>query len=311
MNCPAHCVLFGSDAHSYRDLPIRIADFGRLHRYELSGVATGLTRVRSFSQDDAHIFCTPEQIEAEVTAFSHSCSRSTSSFGFGDVRIFLSTRPEKAIGDDALWDHAERVLAALPRSRGRRLHRRRRRRRLLRAEDRLRRAGRPRPRAAAGDDPARLQTCPSASTCTTSTADGTEQRPVMIHRAMLGSLERFFGVMLEHFAGDLPPWLAPEQVRVLSITDAVVGYAETVAGRADARAASGPSVDERKEKLGYKIRDGETMKIPYLLVVGQREAEKLARWRCGCATVVTRACTPSSRVLDRIESAVKTRSSQL
>jgi threonyl-tRNA synthetase len=306
MNCPSHCLLFGDRAHSYRELPRRIADFGRLHRYERSGVVTGLTRVRSFSQDDAHIFCTPEQIGPEIEALFEFIFEIYEIFGFGGVNVYLSTRPEKAIGDPEVWRHAETVLA-----------------RCLEARTDVSYTVKPGEGAFYGPkidfDVAdaigrawQLATIqldfqmPERFGLAYVDSDGVERRPVMIHRAILGSLERFFGVMLEHFAGDLPPWLAPEQVRVLPITDSVVGYAESVAEtlrnhglRAD--------VDRRSEKLGYKIRDGETMKVPYLLVVGQREAEAGAvslRLRHGRDEGVL----PLAAVVERVFRVVSTRS---
>jgi threonyl-tRNA synthetase len=272
MNCPSHCLIFGTRAHSYRDLPRRIADFGRLHRYERSGVVTGLTRVRTFSQDDAHIFCTPEQISSEITALFDFIFEIYGLFGFTDVAVKLATRPEKAIGDPAIWEHAERVLTEC-----------------LDARSEVDYELNPGEGAfygpkidfdvkdALGRDwqLATIQldfTLPERFDLSYVDSDGAEKRPVMIHRAILGSLERFYGVMLEHFGGDLPPWLAPEQVRVLPITDAVVDYAQSVAEELET-AGLRTWVDDRSEKLGYKIRDGETMKVPYLLVVGQREAD--------------------------------------
>ncbi|MCK5375937.1 MAG: threonine--tRNA ligase, partial [Acidobacteria bacterium] len=272
MNCPSHCLIFGSGAHSYRDLPRRIADFGRLHRYERSGVVTGLTRVRTFAQDDAHIFCTPDQIEPEITALFDFIFEIYALFGFEDVKVYLATMPEKAMGDVAVWKHAESVLA-----------------RVLEGREDVNFTMNPGEGAFYGPkidfdvhdalgrawQLATIQLdfqMPERFDLKYVDSDGSEKRPVMIHRAILGSLERFFGVMLEHFGGDLPPWLAPEQARVLPITDAVNDYAEQVAGELRARGLRA-EVDRRSEKLGYKIREGETMKVPYLLVVGQREAE--------------------------------------
>ena len=309
MNCPSHCVLFGSKAHSYRDLPRRIADFGRLHRYERSGVVTGLTRVRTFSQDDAHIFCTPEQIEPEITALFDFIFEIYDLFGFEDVSVYLSTRPEKAMGDPEVWKHAEAVLARCLEERedlsftvkhgegafyGPKID-----------FDVLDALGRSWQLATIQLDfqmPERFELSYVDS-------DGTDKQPVMIHRAILGSLERFYGVMLEHFGGDLPPWLAPEQARVLPITDAVNDYAEKVVTELAGRGLRA-EIDRRSEKLGYKIRDGETMKVPYLLVVGQREAED--------GTVALRlrhrrdeGVQPLDEVADRIERAVRTRSLKL
>ncbi len=309
MNCPSHCVLFGGKAHSYRDLPRRIADFGRLHRYERSGVVTGLTRVRSFSQDDAHIFCTPDQIKAEITSLFDFIFEIYELFAFEDVAVYLSTRPQKAMGDPKVWKHAETVLASCLESRtdveftikdgegafyGPKID--------FDVRDALGRSW----------QLATIQLdfqMPERFELTYVDSNGEEQRPVMIHRAILGSLERFYGVMLEHFAGDFPPWLAPEQARVLPITDAVNDYAERVAAELAARGLR-VEVDRRSEKLGYKIRDGETMKVPYLLVVGQREADD--------ETVSLRlrhrrdeGVHPLAKVADRIANAVKTRSLEL
>jgi threonyl-tRNA synthetase len=309
MNCPSHCLLFGGKAHSYRDLPRRIADFGRLHRYERSGVVTGLTRVRTFSQDDAHIFCTPEQIESEITALFDFIFEIYGLFGFEDIKFYLSTRPEKAMGDPEVWRHAEEVLERCLESRedldftikpgdgafyGPKID--------FDVHDALGRAW----------QLATIQLdfqMPERFELTYVDSDGTEKRPVMVHRAIFGSLERFYGVMLEHFGGDLPPWLAPEQARVLPITDAVNDFAEKVAAELGARGIRA-DVDRRSEKLGYKIRDGETMKVPYLLVVGQREADD------GTVSLRLRhrrdeGVHPLGDVVDRIAQAVDTRSLEL
>ena len=309
MNCPSHCLLYGARAHSYRDLPKRIADFGRLHRYERSGVVTGLTRVRSFAQDDAHIFCTPEQIEEEITALFEFIFEIYALFGFENVAVHLSTMPEKAMGDVAVWKHAEAVLT-----------------RCLEARDDVSFTVNPGEGAFYGPkidfdvhdalgrawQLATIQLdfqMPARFELKYVDADGTEKQPVMIHRAILGSLERFYGVMLEHFGGDLPPWLAPEQARVLPITDTVNDYAEHVADELRGRGLRA-EVDRRSEKLGYKIREGETMKVPYLLVVGQREADE--------GTVALRlrhrrdeGVHPLQTVVDRIEKAASSRSLEL
>jgi threonyl-tRNA synthetase len=270
MNCPSHCVLFGVHAHSYRELPLRIADFGRLHRYERSGVVQGLTRVRSFCQDDSHIFCMPSQIGAEVDRLFDMMFEVYGTFGFSEPGIYLSTRPEKAMGDASLWESAEAQL-----------------------EDCLKRRSVPFT-INAGDGafygpkidfvvhdaigrewqlgtiqldwnlPERFKLAYVAE-------DGSEQRPVMLHRAVLGSLERFFGVMLEHFAGDLPLWLAPEQARVLPVSDRFLEAADSVRQRCVTDGLK-VDLDDRNEKLGAKIRDGELAKIPVLLIVGEREA---------------------------------------
>ncbi len=270
MNCPSHCLMFGEGRHSYRELPMRMADFGRLHRYELSGVTAGLTRVRSFAQDDAHIFCTPEQVEAEVAGVVGMILESYRLFGF-EVQIVLSTRPEDRAGDDALWDRAEADLRA--------------------ALD-----GTGQPYTVAEGEGAfygpkidfivkdalsrehQLGTCqldyvlPERFDLRYIDRDDNEQRPVMIHRAMLGSLERFFGILIEHVGGAFPLWLAPEQVRVLPITERANEYARDVAAELR-RAGLVAEVDERNSKIGAKIREAQVGKVPYMLVVGDREAE--------------------------------------
>jgi threonyl-tRNA synthetase len=306
MNCPSHCLLYGGQTHSYRDLPRRIADFGRLHRYERSGVVTGLTRVRTFSQDDAHIFCTPDQIGAEITDLFDFIFEIYDIFGFENVSVKLSTRPEKAMGDPKVWEHAEKVLAQCLEDRGDLSY-------TVNEGDGAFYG----PKIDFDVDDAlgrswQLATIqldfqmPERFDLTYVDSDGSEKRPVMIHRAIFGSLERFYGVMLEHFGGDLPPWLAPEQARVLPITDAVNEYAEEVAAELRSRGLRA-DVDRRSEKLGYKIRDGETMKVPYLLVVGQREAE------AGAVALRLRhrrdeGVHPLETVVDRIVNSVKTRS---
>jgi threonyl-tRNA synthetase len=271
MNCPSHCLIYATRTHSYRELPLRLADFGRLHRYERSGVVQGLTRVRSFSQDDAHIFCMPEQIGSEIAALFELMFRIYDTFGFERPAIYLSTKPEKAIGDDALWRDAEAQLEA--------------------CLEELGIAYTLNPGEGAFYGPKidfvvhdaigrewQLGTIqldfnlPNRFDLTYAAEDGSDKRPVMIHRAVLGSIERFYGVMLEHFAGDLPLWLAPEQVRVLPVSDRFLDAARAVREQLFA-AGLRAELDERSEKLGAKIRDGELGKVPVLLVVGQREAE--------------------------------------
>ncbi len=271
MNCPGHCLLFAEGRHSYRELPLRFADFGRLHRYELSGVTAGLTRVRTFCQDDGHIFCTREQVREEVESLVRMYLETYSLFGLPEVRIFLATRPEKRAGDDALWDEAEAALRSA-----------------------LEATGEPF-RVNAGDgafygpkvdfivlDALRREhqlgtvqldyVLPERFDLHYVDAQDREQRPVMIHRAMLGSLERFLGILIEHCAGAFPFWLAPEQVRVLPVTDRSVPYAERV--RQDLRSARlRAGVDARNEKIGAKIRQAQIEKIPFMLIVGDREAE--------------------------------------
>jgi threonyl-tRNA synthetase len=270
MNCPSHTVIYRTARRSYRDLPMRLADFGRLHRLELSGVTAGLFRVRSFSQDDAHIFCAPEQIHQEVAACTRLILDLYALFGFGTARIYLSTKPEKAQGSAETWERAEAMLA--------------------RALDDLKIAYKVDPGAGNFYGPKidfivtdALQrewqlgtiqldfSMPERFGLRYAAADGTERQPVMIHRAMFGSLERFIGVMIEHFGGALPVWIAPVQAAVLPVTERAVPYAREVGGRLLDRGLR-CEVDERNEKIGHKIRDAQLQKVPYMLVLGDREA---------------------------------------
>jgi threonyl-tRNA synthetase len=271
MNCPGHCVMFGAAKHSYRDLPIRYADFGRLHRFERSGVTHGLTRVRTFCQDDAHIYCTPEQVKAESAAFLDLLKEVYETFGFEEMRVALSTRPEKRLGSDEVWDQAEAALAEALTEAG--------------VEFKLN----PGEGAFYGPKiefqvldalkrPWQLGTLqmdsmlPERFDLNYTKADGTEGRPVMLHRAILGSLERFMGILVEHCAGAFPAWLAPVQVAVLPITDRVNAHAEAVQAQLLARGVR-VHLDQRNEKVNAKIRDAQLQKVPYMLVLGDREAE--------------------------------------
>ncbi len=272
MNCPTHCLIFKTRLRSYRDLPIRYADFGRLHRYERSGVTSGLTRVRSFAQDDAHVFCTEEQIEAEVRSAVDMIFEIYRTFGFSDVEIGIGTRPEKAIGALEVWQRAESILAeALSRHGltfnvnagdgafyGPKID--------FRVKDALGRGWQ------LGTVQLDFQ-LPERFDLTYVAADGSEQRPVMIHRAMLGSLERLLGILIEHTAGAFPLWLAPVQAVVLPVSERFMAYGARVR---DELVAGGARVelDERNEKLGYKIREAQLQKVPYMLVVGGREEEQ-------------------------------------
>jgi threonyl-tRNA synthetase len=270
MNCPSHCLIYRNGRHSYRDLPIRYADFGRLHRYERSGVTHGLTRVRTFCQDDAHIYCTPEQMKEEMASFLAFIKDVYRTFGFDEMRVNLSTRPEKRLGSDEIWDHAEGSLA-----------------------EALREAGmdyviNPGDGAFYGPKidfevldalkrPWQLGTLqvdysmPSRFGLIYVKPDGSEGVPVMLHRAILGSLERFMGILIEHCAGAFPAWLAPVQVAVLPITDRAHDYARTILGKAQALGLRA-ELDLRNEKVNAKIRDAQLQKVPYMLVLGDREA---------------------------------------
>jgi threonyl-tRNA synthetase len=269
MNCPGHCYLFAARKHSYRDLPIRYADFSRLHRFEQSGVLSGLTRVRSFTQDDAHIYCTPEQVDGELAGFVAMTREVYKAFGFERIEVTLQTRPEKFLGRLELWEAAEAALRrALERS-GFSV-------KVLPGEgafygpkigfdfrDVLERSW---TLATVQIDCA----MPERFDLKYVTAEGSEATPVMLHRAVLGSIERFIAILLEHCAGALPLWLAPVQARVLTVTDDQREYAAKVT---ETLRAGGwrAELDSRNEKLGYKIREAQLAKIPYAVVIGDKE----------------------------------------
>ena len=271
MNCPCHIQIFNQGLRSYRDLPLRMAEFGSCHRNEPSGTLHGLMRVRNFVQDDAHIFCTEDQIQAEVSAFMDLLFRIYADFGFNEVQLALSTRPEKRVGNDEVWDKAEQAL-----------------------ELALNRSGQPwtlKPGEGAFYGPKiefvlrdcldRLWQCgtiqvdfsmPGRLDAHYIAEDGSKRVPVMLHRAILGSLERFIGILIEQYAGALPAWLAPVQVVVLNITDHQADYVamvEKILMQQGFRSA----VDLRNEKIGFKIREHTLQRVPYLLVVGDREME--------------------------------------
>lgn len=271
MNCPFHIQIYKTRRYSYRDLPLRWAELGTVYRFEKEGVRHGLLRVRGFTQDDAHIFCTPDQIESEVrrtVVFALSILRK---FGFTDVTAFLSTRPEKSVGLPERWEQATRSLEnALTAENlaytvdegggafyGPKID--------LKIRDAL---GRPWQLGTVQFD----FNLPERFDLTYTGEDGKEHQPYMVHRALLGSLERFFGILIEHYAGAFPLWLAPEQVRVLPITDKQLDFANDVAARlraADIRV----TVDANSEKIGAKIRRAQMDKVPIMAVVGGREAE--------------------------------------
>lgn len=269
MNCPGHLVMYASKLHSYRDLPIRYADFARLHRHERSGVTHGLTRVRSFAQDDAHIFCRPDQIEKEIAGFIKMLMDTYRSFGFENVRIRLSRRPEKRVGSDELWDRAEMVLRDTLVAQG------------LQFEDM--------PGEGAFYGPkidfvvqdalkrdwqlgtAQLDfNLPERFGIEYVNEEGNAVRPAMIHRALLGSIERFMGILIEHTGGAFPVWLAPVQAVIIPIADRHADYANQVGARLLA-AGIRSEIDTRGERMNLKIRDAQKHKVPYMLVVGDRE----------------------------------------
>jgi threonyl-tRNA synthetase len=271
MNCPGHVIIFNADLRSYRDLPLRYGEFGACHRNEPSGALHGLLRVRGFTQDDGHIFCTPEQIQTECTAFNQQALDVYRDFGFADVTIKLALRPDKRLGDDATWDRAENAL-----------------------RDALRACGvewtelpgegafyGPKVEYHLKDSIGRSWQCgtmqvdfqmPGRLGAEYVAADDTRQVPVMLHRAIVGSLERFIGILIEHYAGALPLWLAPVQAVVLTITDRQADYAKRVAAALKA-AGFRVATDLRNEKITYKIREHSLQKLPYQLIVGDRELE--------------------------------------
>ena len=270
MNCPAHIQLYKDERHSYRDLPIRYSEAGLVHRHEPSGTLHGLLRVRHITQDDAHIFCTEEQIADEVNRCLDFGYAIYDTFGF-EPRLELSTRPEKRIGAEEMWDRAEAAL-----------------------EDALVQRGvafdlNPGDGAFYGpkidlhmtDSIGRSwqlgtvqldYVMPERFELTYTGADNAEHRPVMIHRALMGSFERFMGILIEHYAGEFPLWLAPLQALVLPVSDRHLDYAREVGAQLGA-AGLRARVDDRGESIGRKIRDAELAKVPYMLVVGDREAE--------------------------------------
>ncbi|MDP3123914.1 MAG: threonine--tRNA ligase, partial [Thiobacillus sp.] len=271
MNCPGHVQIFNSGLHSYRDLPLRLAEFGSCHRNEPSGALHGIMRVRGFTQDDAHIFCTEDQIEQEVADFIVMLQKVYVDFGFHDVLVKLSTRPEKRVGSDESWDKAEAALAA--------------------ALDKNALAYDLQPGEGAFYGPkieftlkdtlGRLWQCgtiqldfnlPVRLGAEFVDEDNSRKPPVMLHRAILGSMERFIGILIEHHAGNFPLWLAPVQVMVMNISENQAGYAQKVTQAlrdAGIRAVS----DLSNNKINYKIREHSLQKLPYQVVVGDKEME--------------------------------------
>ncbi len=269
MNCPGHCYLFATRKHSYRDLPIRYADFSRLHRFEPSGTLAGLTRVRSMAQDDAHIYCTPEQLDDELQRFVTMVKEVYSVFGFDRIEVTLQTRPEKFLGRIELWTAAEAALRRVLEQEGYAVT-------ILPGEgafygpkigfdfrDVLERSW---TLATVQIDCA----MPERFGLTYVTPEGSEATPVMLHRAVLGSIERFIAILLEQCGGNLPLWLAPVQVKVLTITDGQAEYARKVHAQF-LQAGIRSELDLRNEKLGYKVREAEVQKVPYMVVIGDKE----------------------------------------
>jgi threonyl-tRNA synthetase len=304
MNCPAHIQIYNQGLRSYRDLPLRLAEFGSCHRNEPSGTLHGLMRVRNFVQDDAHIFCTEEQILPEVSDFIDLLFAIYRDFGFDEVLVKLSTRPEQRVGADELWDKAEKSL-----------------------QDALERKGLEwalQPGEGAFYGPKiefSLKDClnrvwqlgtiqldfsmPERLGAHYTAEDNTRKVPVMLHRAILGSIERFIGILIEHYAGALPPWLAPVQAVVMNITDRQAEYAQDVANRLRDKGFR-VEADLRNEKIGFKIRERTLQRVPYLLVVGDRERDQ------GTVAVRTRkgedlGSMPLSALVDRLAGEVANR----
>ncbi|MEM1173382.1 MAG: threonine--tRNA ligase [Pseudomonadota bacterium] len=272
MNCPGHVQVFKQGITSYRDLPYRLAEFGKVHRYEPSGALHGMMRVRAFTQDDAHIFCTPEQITAESIAVCDLILGIYKDFGFDDVRIKFADRPEVRVGDDDIWDQSEQALiAALETSK----------------LDYTHNPGEgafygPKLEFVLRDAIGRDWQCgtlqvdlnmPGRLGAHYIGEDGNKHLPVMLHRAIFGSLERFIGILIEHHAGNLPLWLAPDQVKVLTITSEADDYAHEIVSALRARGIRADA-DLRNEKISYKVREHSVSKVPVLLAVGQREVDE-------------------------------------
>jgi threonyl-tRNA synthetase len=271
MNCPGHVQIFNSSLHSYRDLPLRLAEFGSCHRNEPSGSLHGLMRVRGFTQDDAHIFCTEAQIEAEVAAFIKMLYEVYNDFGFADVVVKLSTRPEKRVGTEEAWDMAEAALANAIKANG---------------LDFEYQPGEgafygPKIEFTLKDSLGRMWQCgtiqldpnlPERLGAEYVSEDNSRQKPIMLHRAIVGSMERFLGILIENYAGAMPAWLAPIQVMVLNISDNQSPYVRQVIENLKKNGIR-CDFDLRNEKITYKIREHSLQKLPYILVVGDKEMQ--------------------------------------
>ncbi len=271
MNCPFHIQIYKNELRSYRDLPLRLFEFGTVYRYERSGVLHGLTRVRGFTQDDAHIFCTPLQVEDEIKGVIDFALFVLSKFGFKDYKIYISTRPQEYVGTPAMWDLATESLIKAAKLCSLKFE-------IAEGEGAF--YG-PKIDILIKDAIGREWQCttiqfdfnlPERFDLTFRESDGKDKKPYMIHRALLGSFERFFGVLIEHYEGNFPLWLSPEQVRILPLSEKFFDYAkkiEDIFKKEGLRC----KIDYENEKIGYKIRKAEIDKVPYILVVGKREEE--------------------------------------
>lgn len=271
MNCPFHIMIYKSHLRSYRDLPIRYGELGTVYRYERTGVLHGLLRVRGFTQDDAHLFCRPDQIEAEVSRVLDFTFFVLGTFGFHEFEIYLSTRPEKSVGSDENWAVATNALEAALKSRnvayqvdpgegvfyGPKID--------IKIKDVLGRSWQCSTVQVDFNNPERFKLAYTGE-------DGKHHQPIMIHRALMGSIERFFGILIEHFAGAFPTWLAPVQAAVLTITDNQQEFAAKIVSTLKSHGFR-VEADLRNEKIGFKIREAEKLKIPYMLVVGDKEVQ--------------------------------------
>ncbi len=271
MNCPFHIMIYNSSMKSYRDLPIRLAELGTVYRFEKSGVLHGLMRVRGFTQDDAHVFCTREQLGTEIDRVIEFVLYILRTFGFSEFEAYLSTRPEKFVGEPAVWDEATEALRE-----GLERHN---------LSYKVDEGGGafygPKIDLKIKDSIGRSWQCstiqvdfnlPEKFDVNYIGEDSKRHRPIMIHRALMGSLERFFGVLIEHYAGAFPTWLAPVQALVMTITDKQIAYADGVLDKLR-KAGIRAEIDKRNEKIGYKIREAQMQKVPYMLVVGDKEME--------------------------------------
>ena len=271
MNCPCHVQVYNQGLRSYRELPLRLAEFGACHRNELSGVLHGLMRVRGFTQDDAHIFCTEDQIQSEVSIFIDLLHKVYADFGFDKVLVKLSTRPANRVGSDAVWDKAEAALEEALNSKGLEWQ-------LQPGEGAF--YG-PKIEFSLSDCLDRVWQCgtiqvdfsmPERLGAVYVGEDGSKHTPVMLHRAILGSMERFIGILVEHYAGYFPLWLAPVQVAVLNITDSQAEYAKEVVQGLEQQGLRAIA-DLRNEKIGFKIREHSMQRVPYLIILGEKELE--------------------------------------
>ena len=272
MNCPGHVEVFKKTLHSYRDLPLRLAELGSCHRNEPSGALHGLMRVRGFTQDDAHIFCTEAQVKDEVKSFNDMLYKAYQDFGFKDVEVVLSTRPEKRIGSDEIWDKSEEALGSALKEVGQEYN-------IQPGEGAF--YG-PKIEYILKDSLGRIWQCgtiqldfnlPKRLGAEYIDEDNSKKHPVMLHRVIVGSMERFIGILIEHYAGLMPLWLAPIQVILLNIADAHKPYTEKLKSRFEENGVRCES-DLRNEKITYKIREHSIQRIPYLVVIGDREVQE-------------------------------------